>query len=541
MFPLLLKIGPVPLYSYGFFVALGFLSAVLIVSRLAIRDRLDVERILDLVFWVLLIGFIGARTLFVLTQWRAFAEDPGAIVRIWEGGFVFYGGLLLAGPFAWIYLRHYQVPAGPVFDILAPSLAVAHALGRIGCLAAGCCYGFPTSLPWAVELRGVMTHPVQIYESLLLFGLFSVLMLRRRSKRYDGEIALLYLAGYAAIRIGTEFFRGDDIRGFYWGGFLSTSQAISAALLLGLLVVLRFLEGKKRVAVILLGLLWGVHSDSARASHEVIDATQSRVQIVDSPQRIVTLAPSLGELAADLLGAEIHRIVGVSEYTDTPSALERVTSVGSYNHFNLEKVVTLKPDLVLATRDGNPREQVLRLRELGISVVVVDTGDFAQVIQSIRWVGAALGKSLAAEKRVSEFEAGLRALRARRRLREGQHPKVVLQLGDDPLVVVGSGTFLGAALEELGATHVYSDSIAHYPKPSLEDVLKKNPDVILVLALGRDRSTFDKMATRWKRFSKLTAVEYDKVRVVQADGLLRPSARLIDGMIQLERLIYGDR
>src|SRR6478672_2161638 len=110
----------------------------------------------------------------------------------------------------------------------------------------------------------------------------------------------------------------------------------------------------------------------------------------EKPRRIVTLAPSLAELAADLAGEKIERIVGVSEYTDFPPALKKVESIGPYHKFNLEKVVSLKPDLVLATSDGNSRDQVLHLRELGVPVVVVETQSLAQVVSSIRLIGQAM-------------------------------------------------------------------------------------------------------------------------------------------------------
>src|SRR5262245_40620061 len=124
------------------------------------------------------------------------------------------------------------------------------------------------------------------------------------------------------------------------------------------LILMRCLKIAKKIPSLAFLLLLFSSWCSAR---EITDATQTKVVLVDRPNRIVTLSPSLGELAADLLGDNLDRLVGVSEFTDYPPALKKVNSVGPYHQFNLERVLALKPDLVLATLDGNPRDRVLHL------------------------------------------------------------------------------------------------------------------------------------------------------------------------------------
>src|SRR4051812_17534404 len=167
-----------------------------------------------------------------------------------------------------------------------------------------------------------------------------------------------------------------------------------------------------RVFLIFLGFVFSQIVFSLPAVARVMtDVTQTKITLVDVPQRIVTLAPSLGELAADLLGNDIDRIVAVSDFTDYPPGLKRFPSVGSFTHFSLEKVVSLKPDLVLATLDGNSKDQVLHLRELGLAVVVVKAENFRDIAESIQLVAEALNREAAGKKMVFHLKVGLEKIK----------------------------------------------------------------------------------------------------------------------------------
>lgn len=239
MHPLLVKIGPISIHTYGFLIAVGFLVAVAVIRRLAARSGLAIERVLDLTFWSLLVGFVGARLLYVITRLDYFSSDPLAIFRVWEGGLVFFGGPLAVIPFVWWYTRRYQLPVWRTMDSLIPGLTIAHMFGRAGCIASGCCYGRPTGSDWGLKfdsglveasLRGVPLHPTQIYEASALFLLFLGLLWVFRRKSFDGQVVLTYFMAYPVIRSVIETFRGDLIRGFVIEGILSTSQFISLVL-----------------------------------------------------------------------------------------------------------------------------------------------------------------------------------------------------------------------------------------------------------------------------------------------------------------------
>ena len=280
-----------------------------------------------------------------------------------------------------------------------------------------------------------------------------------------------------------------------------------------------------------------VSGHSLRAA-EIVDYTGVRVKLVETPKRIVTLAPSLAELVVDLLDDGFDRLVGVSEYSDYPPTLKKLPSIGPYHRFNLEKVVSLKPDLVLATFDGNSKDQVLHLKELGIPVVVVGTESFKEIQDSIKLVERSLGRESRGIQMANQFKAGIEQLEKKGRTRKGPPLRVMLQVGDQPLVVVGNKSFLHSALETIGARNIFFDTQSRYPKPSLEEVLKRDPDVIVVIALGEEIQTYQEMAERWKRFSQLKAVINKRVYVLKSDGLLRPTLRFLEGLSLLERLLY---
>jgi phosphatidylglycerol:prolipoprotein diacylglycerol transferase len=255
MLPLLFHLGPIPIYTYGFMVSLGFLAAVICTVYLGRKSKLDVESLLDLTFWLLLSGFVGARLLFVITQWSVYRADPGAILRVWEGGFVFYGGLLVALPVAAFFISKYKLPHFKTLDSLAPGLAIAHSMGRLGCFAAGCCHGLPTDSVFGVRffssavdpsVRGLSVHPVQLYEATALFVLFLLLLWYYPRKRMDGQITAIYLIAYPVLRFFLEYTRGDSIRGFIANTGWSTSQFISAILLLSGFFFWRFADSRMR-------------------------------------------------------------------------------------------------------------------------------------------------------------------------------------------------------------------------------------------------------------------------------------------------------
>ena len=253
MYPVLFRIGPFTLHTYGVFIAMAFLSAIALALREARREGEDANKILDLCFYMLVAAIVGSRILYVLINWSTFRHDPFEIVRIWQGGLVFYGGFIGALLTALWYMRRKGLPLLKTADIMAPSIAFGLFVGRIGCFFAGCCYGKTCDLPWAVIFthpeslapKGVPLHPTQLYSSLNGLFIFFVLVGIRRIKGFEGQIFWTYVLLYGVTRSIIEHFRGDE-RGMFVEGMFSTSQLIGlimAVIAIAMMIILRRRKG----------------------------------------------------------------------------------------------------------------------------------------------------------------------------------------------------------------------------------------------------------------------------------------------------------
>jgi phosphatidylglycerol:prolipoprotein diacylglycerol transferase len=252
MHPILFRLGPLTIHTYGFLVAAGFLLALVLAVRHARNEGISSNRLVDLGFYILLAAIIGSRLFFIIINAGYYIKNPLDIFKIWEGGLVFYGGVLLAVPTAIWYMKKNGLGIWRTADVFAPSIAIGHALGRLGCFFAGCCYGKSAeSLPWAVTFTdpeslaqiGVPLHPTQLYESAGEFINFLILITLRKYKSFNGQLFITYLLFYSSLRFVVEFFRGDINRGFIIPQ-LSVSQGIS--ILMFLVAVIGFIILRQR-------------------------------------------------------------------------------------------------------------------------------------------------------------------------------------------------------------------------------------------------------------------------------------------------------
>jgi len=249
--PILFKFGPISVHTYGFFIALAFFTAIIWSSREAKRLGENPERIMDLGFLIILAAIIGSRILFILLNLQDYLEHPINMIKIWEGGLVFYGGLIASILAALWYLKKHRLRIWKYGDILSPAIALGQSIGRVGCLMAGCCYGKETACPWAVRFTDPQTlampniplHPTQIYESIAALLIFGLLLKLRKRKSFDGQIFWLYIALYAIVRFIIDFFRGDETRTFFHHT-LSLTQVLGIALFLSALYMLWSLKKK---------------------------------------------------------------------------------------------------------------------------------------------------------------------------------------------------------------------------------------------------------------------------------------------------------
>ncbi|MFN2491819.1 MAG: prolipoprotein diacylglyceryl transferase [Pyrinomonadaceae bacterium] len=253
MYPELFRIGNFPINTYGVFLALAFLCAILITVRLATRDGLPREKIYDLSLWMLLASLIGSKVLMFFTE-PEYRDHPLQLISLdfLRSGGVFYGGLIGAILVGYFLMRRYNLPWWKTADACAPGIAIGNFFGRQGCFAAGCCWGKPTSLPWGVkftelghEITGVPTdtylHPTQLYESFSMLIVFFFLLWLHKRKRFSGQVILAYAILYSTIRFIIEFVRADprgDLFGLTTLTHLSTSQLISLVVGVAALILL---------------------------------------------------------------------------------------------------------------------------------------------------------------------------------------------------------------------------------------------------------------------------------------------------------------
>jgi phosphatidylglycerol:prolipoprotein diacylglycerol transferase len=253
MYPELIRIGSLPIHTYGVFLAISFLAAILISVRLAERDGLPRQKIYDLSLWLLLAGLIGSKILMLFVE-PEYRENPLNLISLdfLRSGGVWYGGLLGAVGAGYLLMNRYHLPWWKTADAFAPGLAIGNFFGRQGCFAAGCCWGEPTSLPWGVrftelghQITGVPTdahlHPTQLYESFAMLLVFLFLLWLHKRKRFSGQVILAYALFYSVIRFAIEFVRDDprgDILGLTTLTGLSTSQLISIVIGISALIAL---------------------------------------------------------------------------------------------------------------------------------------------------------------------------------------------------------------------------------------------------------------------------------------------------------------
>lgn len=237
MFPRLLDIGPLHLASYGLFVALGYLVGILWLKSQRERMGLTEERFWPLIYAAFFGAVAGGKAMFLSLSWESFASGQMSLLRDFRYGFVFYGGVLGSVLAGWLYARRQGIPFASIVDYFAVAGPIGHAIGRLGCLGAGCCYGAPTDKPWGITftrpdslvpepLLGVRLHPAQLYESagnlLIAWLVWRSLQRVQAGTLRPGTPFAFYVVLYAFLRFAIETLRADERGAFLLG--LSPAQ-----------------------------------------------------------------------------------------------------------------------------------------------------------------------------------------------------------------------------------------------------------------------------------------------------------------------------
>ncbi|MGZ5487214.1 MAG: prolipoprotein diacylglyceryl transferase [Candidatus Aminicenantales bacterium] len=259
MFPILLKIGPITIHTYGFMMAVGVALGLWFIYHQAKKAGMDANKIMDAAFYTIIVSLIGAKLILFVSNISYYITYPKELFSLARSGGVFQGGLTFGVIFALYYFHRKKIPTWPTADLIAPALAMGHGFDRIGCFSAGCCYGSECAAPWAVifrnryagQLTGVRLdtplHPVQLYEAILNVVNFGVLFLILKKKKFDGQVFSFYIINYSIIRFITEYFRGDHADKVY---FIRGASPFSSLTLPQLFCVLGLIAGAVLLVVL---------------------------------------------------------------------------------------------------------------------------------------------------------------------------------------------------------------------------------------------------------------------------------------------------
>lgn len=246
MHPILIKLGPLTIHTYGFLLAVGVLLAMYLSLRLGSLEGLEKRVLADFIIYTILIGLLGAKIFLFVTEIKYYLRFPREIPSLITSAGTFYGGLIFGALFVVWYVRKHKLSFKKIGDVMAPAVALAHFFGRMGCFAAGCCWGrnaegcsaaitftsphTSTGVPHNTPL-----YPTQLTEAILNLLNFVILLLLFKKKKFQGQIFVLYIFNYSIIRFFVEFFRGDHDRGYVFGGINAPFSSLSVPQLISLI------------------------------------------------------------------------------------------------------------------------------------------------------------------------------------------------------------------------------------------------------------------------------------------------------------------
>ncbi len=292
---------------------------------------------------------------------------------------------------------------------------------------------------------------------------------------------------------------------------------------------------KKPWVLYLLGLLLILLSWRERAfpSSIFIDEVGRKVTLTGPPKRIISLAPNITEILF-ALGMD-EAIVGVTLNCNYPEKAKEKVPVGSYIRVDFERILSLKPDLVIATGAGNTREMVNRLEGLGIPTYVIFPKKFDDVLQSILHLGQVVHREERASSIIQEMKE--RKQKVIEKTKSLPRPRVFLQIGESPMVTVGKGSFADDLIRLAGGENIAGEERQMYPRFGREEVLRRSPEVIIISTMN-PKGDYDRMISEWNRWKTIPAVKQGRIHLIHSDLIDRPSPRMIEGLEEMARLIH---
>jgi len=270
-------------------------------------------------------------------------------------------------------------------------------------------------------------------------------------------------------------------------------------------------------------------------ARSVTDQLNREIAVPDNPQRVISLAPNITEIIF-ALGQE-QRLKGVTTYSDYPEQARAYPRVGSYVHLDLEKIVSLKPDLCIAIKDGNPRSVISRLEKLDIPVYAVDPRNLEAIIETVLEIGILLN----AEKQAKSLSTNMRFRieQVTERVKKTQDkPKVFFQIGVSPIVSVGTNTFIHELIVLAGGQNLAKGKTA-YPRFSKEQILSLLPEVFIISSMTNTES-IGHLKNQWSKYQQIPAIKNNRLHHVDSNIFDRPTPRLVNALELLAKLIHPE-
>ncbi len=262
------------------------------------------------------------------------------------------------------------------------------------------------------------------------------------------------------------------------------------------------------------------------------DETGRKVNIPSSPKRIVSLAPSITETLF-ALGLD-KEIVGVTTFSDYPEAARSKPRVGSFVNVSLEKVVSLNPDLIIGTADGNKKEMIEQLKRIGFPVYMINPANLEEIFEMVLDIGRITGRDNAAKDLVHSLRERVNAVVSR--TAGLKKPRIFYQMGIDPIVTVGRDTLHNMLITLAGGINISGEETAKYPRYSIEEIIIKKPEIIIVSSMKKGED-FARIVDKWKRWKNIPAVKNNRIYVLESDLADHPSPRIIDGLEAITGII----
>lgn len=295
------------------------------------------------------------------------------------------------------------------------------------------------------------------------------------------------------------------------------------------------LTNTESILLVFLTVILAVFYADISCARTVTDEIGRRVNVSSTPQRIVSLAPGLTEILYSL-GLD-EKIAGVTSYCNWPTQARQKTRIGGFINPSVEKIVSLKPDLIIVTADGNRKDIIQKLERIGLSVYVTNPSDTAGILKSILHIGEITNREKEAGKLVEKLQKRLNNIAEQ--IKHKSKPRVFFQIGLEPVITVGKGTLINETIERAGGVNVAGLDTARYPRYSAEGIMQASPEIVLFAPMIHDKE-FTAVKKFWQEFKGVPAVKNNKIYSVNTDLISRASPRIVDAIEKMALIFHPD-